>query len=65
MEELAGLQHDEDPGINAPDFGMIRTAPLETSDFGIENMELTAEDENNPELLVLYWCYLLCIESAG
>jgi hypothetical protein len=57
LEELAGLQYDEDPGVCASDFGAIRTAPLETSDFGVENMELTAEDESNPEFLVLYWRY--------
>lgn len=38
---------------NGSDYLMIRTGPLEIADYNVANVELSPEDLDNPELLVL------------
>ena len=44
-------QREIETPIKAANFSIIRTGPVDLSDYNVENMVLTPEDENNPELL--------------
>lgn len=60
LSELAGLDlsaacdaNNEEFEARVPfDFKAIRTLPLNQDDFNVAHVELTAEDENDPNLLV-------------
>lgn len=52
MEALSPSLNDKSNDCRpSANFSMIRTGPEDISDYNVENMVLTPEDENNPELL--------------
>ena len=51
LEALSRPSNSTTKAAKPANFSMIRTGPEDLGDFNVENMVLTPEDENNPELL--------------
>lgn len=52
------------PAAVQGNFGMIRTK-TDDMDYNVDNVVLTPEDENDPELLVLFLSYNFHISFLG
>lgn len=50
--DQASAAADPSPTNEAREFGLLRTVPVELGDYNVDHIELTVEDEHNPELLV-------------